>query len=405
MNTCLTTDSPASAVSAGSANTSPADTQGTGAPLRIVFMGTPDFAATVLRHVADWKGGTVVAAYCQPDRPAGRGHRMTPPAVKKLALERGIPVRQPLHFREQVDRDELAAFSPDVLVVAAYGLILPQAVLDIPRIGPFNVHGSLLPRYRGAAPIQRAIMDGNTLTGITIMRMERGLDTGPMLAQRATGIDLSDTAATLHDELAELGGTLMVETLERFRLAQTAGSSGVPEAPEAPVSDPAIPVPPTPIPQDETRATYAAKLVKADGYIDWNRPVREIHARIRGVTPWPGAQTVFLLPGREPLMTQLQPGTPGDSFVADAHPVPGTLLGLRNGQLAIACADALYLLSTLKPAAGKPMSGEAFWNGYCRQSTPASSCRAVSPAEQQTPVHSEYTQPLPGDPHVPEDSA
>ncbi|MEG1610562.1 MAG: methionyl-tRNA formyltransferase, partial [Bilophila sp.] len=176
-------------------------------------MGTPAFAATVLCRVADWQGGTVVAAYCQPDRPAGRGHKLTPPAVKVCAQERGIPVLQPFHFREQADRDALAAFCPDVLVVAAYGLILPQAVLDIPRIGPFNVHGSLLPRYRGAAPIQRAIMDGNALTGVTIMRMERGLDTGPMLAQRAIGIDLADTAATLYAELAELGGTLMVETL------------------------------------------------------------------------------------------------------------------------------------------------------------------------------------------------
>lgn len=384
MNTCPTTDSPVSAVTAV--------TEGSDAPLQIVFMGTPEFAATVLRHVADWEGGTVVAVYCQPDRPAGRGHKLTPPAVKQLALERGIPVRQPLHFREQADRDELASFKPDVLVVAAYGLILPQTVLDIPRIGPFNVHGSLLPLYRGAAPIQRAIMDGNTLTGITIMRMERGLDTGPMLAQRATGIDLSDTAATLHDELAELGGTLMVETLEGFRQTHHTPSSET----ASPVCEPDVRVPPTPIPQDASRATYAAKLVKADGYICWDRPAREIHARIRGVTPWPGAQTVFLLPGREPLVVQLQPGTLGEAFAPDvAHPAPGTLIGLRNGQLAIACVDALYLLSTLKPAAGKPMSGEAFWNGYCRQATSASSCRAVSPAELQAPAPSEHTQPLP----------
>ena len=163
--------------------------------MRVVFMGTPDFAATVLRHVAAWPGCEVVAAYCQPDRPAGRGHKLQPPAVKVLAQELGIPVFQPLNFKDEADRAALAGLRPDALVVAAYGLILPQSVLEIPTIGPFNVHGSLLPQYRGAAPIQRAIMDGNHLTGITIMRMERGLDTGPMLLQRALGIGIDDTAA------------------------------------------------------------------------------------------------------------------------------------------------------------------------------------------------------------------
>ena len=163
--------------------------------MRVVFMGTPDFAATVLRHVAAWPGCEVVAAYCQPDRPAGRGHKLQPPAVKVLAQELGIPVFQPLNFKDEADRAALAGLRPDALVVAAYGLILPQSVLDIPTIGPFNVHGSLLPQYRGAAPIQRAIMDGNHLTGISIMRMERGLDTGPMLLQRALGIGIDDTAA------------------------------------------------------------------------------------------------------------------------------------------------------------------------------------------------------------------
>ena len=327
----------------------------TPSPIRIVFMGTPDFAATVLRHVAVWKGGQVVAAYCQPDRPAGRGHKLQPPAVKTLAQELGIPVRQPLNFKAAEDRAELAAFEPDVLVVAAYGLILPQEVLDIPHIGPFNVHGSLLPLYRGAAPIQRAIMDGNKLTGITIMRMERGLDSGPMLAQRATGIGLTDTAASLHDELADLGGRLMVDVLEKI----TSGD------------------PTTPIPQDESRATYASKLTKADGHIDWSRPASEIHARIRGVTPWPGAQGLFLLPGREPLSVQLQPGETGEKITGQE---PGTLLGLHDGKIAVACADAEYLLSVLKPAGSKPMSAEAFWNGYMRGNGTG---KVISPAEGQ----------------------
>ena len=268
--------------------------------MRVVFMGTPDFAATVLRHVAAWPG-------CE--------------------------------------------------VVAAYGLILPQSVLDIPTIGPFNVHGSLLPQYRGAAPIQRAIMDGNHLTGITIMRMERGLDTGPMLLQRALGIGIDDTAATMHDELADLGGRLMVEVLRQY-------ADGDPS---------------TPIPQEEALATYAAKLTKADGHIDWDEDAAVIHARIRGVTPWPGAQTVFLLPGRDPLPALLQPGRVGEAFT-NGQPAPGTLVALRDGKLLIACRDALYEVSTLKPAGGKPMSAEAFWNGYCRAANKDGCGRAVSPS-------------------------
>ena len=235
--------------------------------------------------------------------------------------------------------------------------ILPQSVLDIPTIGPFNVHGSLLPQYRGAAPIQRAIMDGNHLTGITIMRMERGLDTGPMLLQRALGIGIDDTAATMHDELADLGGRLMVEVLRQY-------ADGDPS---------------TPIPQEEALATYAAKLTKADGHIDWDEDAAVIHARIRGVTPWPGAQTVFLLPGRDPLPALLQPGRVGEAFT-NGQPAPGTLVALRDGKLLIACRDALYEVSTLKPAGGKPMSAEAFWNGYCRAANKDGCGRAVSPS-------------------------
>ena len=230
-------------------------------------------------------------------------------------------------------------------------------MLDIPTIGPFNVHGSLLPQYRGAAPIQRAIMDGNHLTGITIMRMERGLDTGPMLLQRALGIGIDDTAATMHDELADLGGRLMVEVLRQY-------ADGDPS---------------TPIPQEEALATYAAKLTKADGHIDWDEDAAVIHARIRGVTPWPGAQTVFLLPGRDPLPALLQPGRTGETFTGE-HPAPGTLVALRDGKLLIACRDALYEVSMLKPAGGKPMSAEAFWNGYCRAANKDGCGRAVSPS-------------------------
>lgn len=325
-------------------------------------MGTPDFAAAILRRVTEWPGGRVVAAYCQPDRPSGRGHKLQAPEVKTLAASLGIPVFQPLNFKEEADRQALAALTPDVLVVAAYGLILPQSVLDIPRLGPFNVHASLLPRHRGAAPIQRAIMEGDTLTGVSIMRMERGLDTGPVAAQRALGIDLADTADKLSAELADLGGRLMVEELERM-------AAGTPS---------------TLVAQDNARATYAAKLAKADGRIVWDAPAYGIHALIRGVTPWPGAQTLFLAPDREPLPLLLTPGMPGEALpiaegAAQKRPAPGSILGLVDDRLAVACSDNVYLLSELKPAGSRPMSASAFWNGYCRTGGQTTELRLISP--------------------------
>lgn len=235
-----------------------------------------------------------------------------------LAQELGIPLFQPLNFKDEADRAALAGLRPDALVVAAYGLILPQSVLDIPTIGPFNVHGSLLPQYRGAAPIQRAIMDGNHLTGITIMRMERGLETGPMLLRARSASASTTPPATMHDELASLGGQVSWWKCSRR------DADGDPS---------------TPIPQEEALATYAAKLTKADGHIDWDEDAAVIHARIRGVTPWPGAQTVFLLPGRDPLPALLQPGRVGETFTG-GHPAPGTLVALRGGKLLIACRDA-----------------------------------------------------------------
>ncbi|MBU1248529.1 MAG: methionyl-tRNA formyltransferase, partial [Proteobacteria bacterium] len=188
--------------------------------LRVVFMGTPDFAAVVLRHLRGYAGCEVVGVYTQPDRPCGRGRECRPSVVKLFAQESGYPVFQPENFKDQKDRDALAALRPDVLVVAAYGLILPQAVLDIPSFAPLNVHASLLPRYRGAAPIQQAILNGDFVTGITIMRMEAGLDTGPILLQRSLRIGHDEHAGEVHDQLAEMGGALMVETLERHKHGQ-----------------------------------------------------------------------------------------------------------------------------------------------------------------------------------------
>jgi methionyl-tRNA formyltransferase len=234
--------------------------------LRVVFMGTPEFAAASLKHLLEWGGCDVVGVYSQPDRPCGRGQVCTPPAVKLLALESGLPVFQPLNFRAQADVDQLMALAPDLLLVAAYGLILPRTVLDIPKRGAINVHASLLPEYRGAAPIQRAIMDGRPVTGITIMQMEAGLDTGDILLQRSRAIGILDTAQTLHDELAEMGGKLLVDALEKMDQGRLVR-----------------------IPQDHSRATYAAKLSKEEGRIDWNQPVLAVHNRIRGLFPWPGS--------------------------------------------------------------------------------------------------------------------
>lgn len=311
--------------------------------MRVVFMGTPPFAADILRRVHGFDLAEVVGVYCQPDRPAGRGHRLTPPAVKVLAQELGLAVHQPLHFKEQADRDELAALRPDVLVVAAYGLILPQAVLDIPGLGPWNVHASLLPRHRGAAPIERAVMAGETQTGVTIMRMEAGLDTGPMALQRALAIGMYDTAASLLPELSRLGADLLLEVLDGLARHE----------------------PPVLIEQDDARSTYAAKLTRADGDVDFRGTVWAVHAHVRGVTPRPGARAVLCRDGETPVDLCLLPGVP---HKGDTQGTAGTMLALQrvDGRvvLPVVCADGLYFVSELRPANGKTMSAEAFVNGY-----------------------------------------
>lgn len=301
-------------------------------------MGTPDLAATVLRHVAAWPGGWVRAVYTQPDKPAGRGHMLQAPPVKKLAEARGIPVFQPRNFKADVDVDRLRALKPDFLLVAAYGHILPQRVLDIPRRIPVNVHASLLPLYRGAAPIQRAIMNGDAESGVTIMKMEAGLDTGPILLRRPVPIGPADTAATLGHALADVGGALLVEALEGLESGTL-----------------------VPVPQDHSKATYAAKLSKAEGQLDCSRPVAVVDARVRGVTPWPGAFCIVLRPGHEDMVVAVEAGRPLDGAATEP---PGTVLGIRDGHLALACADGIYGISRLRPAGRRSMDARAFSNGY-----------------------------------------
>jgi methionyl-tRNA formyltransferase len=303
-------------------------------------MGTPGFAAGVLRALIDYPGCEVVAVYAQPDRPCGRGLACRPPETKVLAEAHGIPVHQPRNFKDPEEIRKLEALAPDILAVAAYGLILPRAVLDVPSIGAWNAHASLLPKYRGAAPIQRAVMNGESSTGITIMQMDEGMDTGDKLLRRAMGIDRDETAGELHDQLAEMGGRLLVEAMERFKEGKLKAA-----------------------PQNHDQATYAPKLSKADGEIDFDRPALEVHNHIRGVTPWPGAYFYWAMPGRDkPLRIALAPGTIGDELPTDAE--PGQILGLAGDMLAIACRDRVYLTPEVIPEGKKRMSANGFYCGF-----------------------------------------
>jgi len=291
--------------------------------VRIVFMGTPAFAVPTMVALIE-AGHEVAAAYTQPPRPAGRGKHLQASAVQMEAERRGIPVRSPKSLRTPEAQAELAAFAPEIAVVAAYGLILPQAVLDIPPQGCLNVHASLLPRWRGAAPIQRAIMAGDTVTGVTIMRMEAGLDTGPMLALARTPVN-DKTAGELTAELAEIGAGLMVETLHQLPALEA-------------------------VPQDGLDATHAAKIDKAEARIDWAGDAEAIERQVRGLAPFPGAW--FELDGERIKVLKAQ--------VVAREGKPGITL---DDALTVACGYA-----ALRPVrvqrAGKPaMDVEAFLRG------------------------------------------
>jgi methionyl-tRNA formyltransferase len=307
-------------------------------------MGTPGFAAEILDALVEYPGGEVVAVYSQPDRPCGRGRACKAPETKTLALEHGIPVYQPLNFKSDEATEALRALNPDVLVVAAYGLILPKKILDIPTHGAMNVHASLLPKYRGASPIQMAIRDGEPVTGVTIMQMDVGMDTGDILLQKAVAIGYEETAQQLHDFLAKVGGVLMVKALEKLKEGTLKR-----------------------FPQNNEAATHAPKLNKLDGEIDWNRPAEEIHNQVRAMTPWPGAYFQWEMPGLEKsIRLAVAPGIPGDELPEGT--APGTILEVVEIEgkefLPIACADKAYLVSALTPEGKKSMSPEAFACGY-----------------------------------------
>lgn len=272
---------------------------------RIVFAGTPDFALASLTALVE-AGRVPVAVLTQPDRPAGRGKKLTASPVKRYAGERGIPVQQPATLRDEAAQAEFAALAPDVLIVAAYGLILPQAVLDVPRYGCLNVHASILPRWRGAAPIQAAILAGDAKTGISLMAMTAGLDTGPVFHIEELDIGPTETAGELHDRLATLGGEALVAHLDAILCGDL----------EA-------------VAQDDTQATYAPKIDKQDARIDWSQPADEVARRIRAYNPFPGA---FCFSGETRIKIWSAAATGGKG-------VPGTVLQCDHDGVVVACGD------------------------------------------------------------------
>ena len=297
---------------------------------RIIFMGTPEFAVPALDALAD--AHQVVGVITQPDRPAGRGRRLAPSPVKQVALERGLSLSQPHSLRTPEAVAQLSAWKPDVIVVAAFGQILPQDVLGLPPHGCLNVHGSLLPHWRGAAPVAAAILAGDEVTGVTIMQMDAGLDTGPVLAQREETILPDDTQATLEERLAYLGAELLVETLSAY----LAGNL-------------------LPRPQPEEGATYAGQLRKEDGLLDWSRPAVELDRQVRAFTPWPGAFTTWRGQRLKVLRVVPLPEWHGDA-------PPGTVIVLADG-VVVATGEGALRLEEVQLAGKRPMDIAPFLRG------------------------------------------
>ncbi|TDK46744.1 methionyl-tRNA formyltransferase [Antarcticimicrobium luteum] len=292
--------------------------------MRIIFMGTPDFSVPVLDALVG-AGHEIACVYCQPPRPAGRGKKDRPSPVQARAEALGLPVRHPVSLKGAEEQDDFAALNADVAVVVAYGLILPQAVLDAPARGCLNIHASLLPRWRGAAPIHRAIMAGDAETGVCIMQMEAGLDTGPVLLRKATPIGPEETTADLHDRLSEMGAALIIEALARLDDLE-------------------------PEPQPEAGVTYAQKIDKAEARVDWTQPAEEVDRRIRGLSPFPGAwceidgERVKLLASR----------------LVDGAGAPGEVL---DEALTIACGSGALRLTRLQRAGKAAQDAGVFLRG------------------------------------------
>ncbi len=295
--------------------------------MRLAFMGTPDFALAALEALAS-AGHDIAAVYSQPPRPSGRGHKPRPSVVQEFARARGIPAHTPLSLRDDVEQAAFAALKLDVAVVAAYGLILPPAILQAPRLGCLNIHASLLPRWRGAAPIQRAILAGDSKTGITIMQMDQGLDTGAILLNESTPIAEDDTGGKLHDRLAAMGASLIVAALDRLASGQL-----------------------QPVAQPSDGVTYAAKLTREEERLDWRGKARELARQVRAFSPAPGAWCEVAGERLKVLAAE----------AVDRAGPPGTVL---DDRLTIACGEgALRLLSVQRPGKAA-MPADAFLRGY-----------------------------------------
>ncbi len=298
--------------------------------MRVVFMGTPDIAATCLKRIlAD--GFEVVGVYTQPDRPKGRGMKLTASPVKEVALSAGIPVFQPETFREEETVQALRDLKPDICAVVAYGRILPQKVLDIPTFGCINIHASILPQYRGSAPYQWAVLDGQKETGVTAMYLVREMDAGDMIEVSKTPIGENETAGELLDRLAELGAALLSKTLSRF----TQG-----------------PVPATP--QDESQVSYAPMLEKTMCPIDWTKTAQQVHDHVRGLQPWPVA--TMELKG--------QPFKVHETRIVPGSGKPGEILGLTKTGLVIACGQGAVEIRVLQAQGGKRMAAPDYFRGH-----------------------------------------
>jgi methionyl-tRNA formyltransferase len=300
-------------------------------PLRIVFAGTPEFAVPCL-EACRASGAELVAVYTQPDRPAGRGRKLAPSPVKQAALAAGVAVEQPQSLKSPEAREALAAYRPDLLVVVAYGLILPRKVLAIPRLGCWNVHASLLPRWRGAAPIQRAILAGDTESGVDLMQMEAGLDTGPVLLERRTPIHRDDTGGSLHDRLAQLGAEVLLEALQRTRHGETLAATA----------------------QPAEGATYAHKLDKAEAALDFARPARELERQVRAFDPWPVAEAS--IEGESVRVWA------AEALEREPAAAPGSVVGAGRDGIDLACGAGVLRVTALQRAGGKRISATDYLN-------------------------------------------
>jgi methionyl-tRNA formyltransferase len=302
--------------------------------LRIAFAGTPEFALPALDALAASQH-RLVGVLTQPDRPAGRGRALRSSAVKQRAIGLDLPVAQPARLASEAERAELGTWRPDLLVVVAYGLLLPSAVLALPRLGCVNVHASLLPRWRGAAPIQRALLAGDASTGVTIMQLDAGLDTGPILAQQALPIPPGTTSAALHGQLARLGAPLLLDVIEALEAGRAQARA-----------------------QSQEGVSYAPKIERQEAQIDWTSPAERIARQVCGCNPWPVART--LLKGE-----QLRVWTArAQHQSASLHEPPGTVLGLESGRLLVACGEGVLAIETLQSAGRRVLGASDFAHGH-----------------------------------------